>query len=353
MIGAMNRRGCAEDRHRAGAAAAPPGPVVNIHTHRHRAPGYSDTQVNNPYGLVIGPGRRALLLRSRQPADPAARSADAAHDHDRRQRPARLRRRRRPGGRGGAQHAARDPVRRARQPLHRRARQPRRAEGRRADRRSSRRSPAPARPDSPATADRPRSAQLRQPHSIAVDRRRRLLICDIGNQRIRRVDLGDRRHRDLRRHGRGAADAGRRAVAGTPLNGPRTMAFDAGRRSYLALREGNAIYRIDAGRPTLHHVAGTGEQGYSGDGGPARDGELGRPEGTGLVARTRPLRRRHRESRHSPNRSEAASSHRARHGAARRRAGARPLAASCRGRTGSAAWKRSTSRTARRTAFGC
>ena len=34
-------------------------------------------------------------------------------------------------------------------------------------------------------------AQLRQPHSIAVDpHRRRLLICDIGNNRIREVDLG-------------------------------------------------------------------------------------------------------------------------------------------------------------------
>ena len=33
-------------------------------------------------------------------------------------------------------------------------------------------------------------AQLRQPHSVAVDRHgRSLLICDVGNHRIRRVDL--------------------------------------------------------------------------------------------------------------------------------------------------------------------
>jgi streptogramin lyase len=32
-------------------------------------------------------------------------------------------------------------------------------------------------------------AQLRQPHSIAVDPKGRLLICDIGNHRIRRLDL--------------------------------------------------------------------------------------------------------------------------------------------------------------------
>jgi hypothetical protein len=32
-------------------------------------------------------------------------------------------------------------------------------------------------------------AQLRQPHSIAVDPSDKLLICDIGNQRIRQVDF--------------------------------------------------------------------------------------------------------------------------------------------------------------------
>src|SRR5580765_3696643 len=32
-------------------------------------------------------------------------------------------------------------------------------------------------------------AQLRQPHSIVIDRQGQLLICDIGNQRIRKVDL--------------------------------------------------------------------------------------------------------------------------------------------------------------------
>ncbi len=48
---------------------------------------------------------------------------------------------------------------------------------------------------------------------------------------------------------------------------------------YLALREGNAIYRIDAASQTLHHVAGTGESGYAGDGGAAKAARLGGPKG--------------------------------------------------------------------------
>jgi DNA-binding beta-propeller fold protein YncE len=43
----------------------------------------------------------------------------------------------------------------------------------------------------------------------------------------------------------------------------------------LALREGDAIYRIDAKTQTVHKVAGTGEPGYSGDNGPALAARFG------------------------------------------------------------------------------
>ena len=122
-------------------------------------------------------------------------------------------------------------------------------------------------------------AQLRQPHSIAIDRRNRLLICDIGNHRIRRVDLATGIIETYAGTGVAQPTPDGASVNGTPLNGPRTMAFDEKGDIYLALREGNAIYRIAAAADTLHHVAGTGKQGYSGDGGPARAAELGGPKG--------------------------------------------------------------------------
>src|SRR5262249_6475542 len=74
------------------------------------------------------------------------------------------------------------------------------------------------------------------------------------------------------------------AVRGSPLKGPRTMALAANGDLYLALREGNAIYRIDAASQTLHHVAGTGESGYTGDGGAAKSAALGGPKGLALAA---------------------------------------------------------------------
>jgi DNA-binding beta-propeller fold protein YncE len=53
---------------------------------------------------------------------------------------------------------------------------------------------------------------------------------------------------------------------------------------FLALREGNAILRIDARTQTLHRVAGTGEQGFAGDGGPALAARLGGPKGLAYAA---------------------------------------------------------------------
>jgi len=124
------------------------------------------------------------------------------------------------------------------------------------------------------------SAQLRAPHSIAVDPTGRfLLICDIGNHRIRRVEFATGRIDTFGGTGEKGPTPDGAPLRGTPLNGPRTFAFDSSGDLYLALREGNAIYRVDARSSSLHHVAGTGEQGYSGDGGQARLARLGGPKG--------------------------------------------------------------------------
>ena len=122
-------------------------------------------------------------------------------------------------------------------------------------------------------------AQLRQPHSIVFDRDGTLLICDIGNQRIRRLHLDTGIIETWAGTGVAADTPEGAPVSGTPLRGPRTMAMASNGDLFLALREGNAILRIDAATRTFHRVAGTGEQGYAGDGGPALAAKLGGPKG--------------------------------------------------------------------------
>jgi sugar lactone lactonase YvrE len=122
-------------------------------------------------------------------------------------------------------------------------------------------------------------AQLRQPHSIVIDPRGKLLICDIGNHRIRQVDFSSGMIETYGGTGERQATPDGAPVNNAPLNGPRTMVSDRDGNLYLALREGNAIYRIASKTQTLHHLAGTGEEGYSGDGGPAALAKLAGPKG--------------------------------------------------------------------------
>jgi DNA-binding beta-propeller fold protein YncE len=125
-------------------------------------------------------------------------------------------------------------------------------------------------------------AQLRQPHSIAIDRGGRLLICDVGNHRVRAVDLAGGTIETIGGTGDRLPTPDGAPFRGTPLNGPRTIVVDRDGTRYLALREGNALYRVDPRNGTLHHLAGTGQQGFSGDGGPARRATLAGPKGLAL-----------------------------------------------------------------------
>ncbi len=122
-------------------------------------------------------------------------------------------------------------------------------------------------------------AQLRQPHSIAFAPDGAILICDIGNNRIRRVNLTDGTIGTFAGTGEAAPTPDGSPLTGTPLHGPRALTTDPAGNIYLALREGNAVYKIDARDHTVHHIAGNGEQGYTGDGGPALQARLSGPKG--------------------------------------------------------------------------
>jgi DNA-binding beta-propeller fold protein YncE len=125
-------------------------------------------------------------------------------------------------------------------------------------------------------------AQFKQPHSIAFDRDGGLLVCDIGNNRIRRIDLKTGIINTFAGTGEKKPTPDGAPLAGTPLNGPRAIDVDAKGNLYLALREGNAIYRIDPVAKVIAHIAGTGEKGHTGDGGPARQAKLSGPKGVAL-----------------------------------------------------------------------
>ncbi len=122
-------------------------------------------------------------------------------------------------------------------------------------------------------------AEFNRPHSIALDGKGSLFIADIGNHRIRRLDLATGIVTTFAGTGEREPTPDGAPVAGTPLNGPRALAFAPNGDMYIALREGNAVYRLDMEAMKYHHVAGTGEKGYTGDGGSARQATLAGPKG--------------------------------------------------------------------------
>ena len=126
-------------------------------------------------------------------------------------------------------------------------------------------------------------AQFRQPHSIAFTPDQQLLICDILNFRIRSLNLMNGIISTWAGTGqRGKAGDGA-SLTGTPLDGPRAIAIDKSGNYYLALREGNAIYRLDMRAGKLYRFAGTGEKGFTGDGGDARQATLSGPKGVAVA----------------------------------------------------------------------
>jgi len=122
-------------------------------------------------------------------------------------------------------------------------------------------------------------AQLKQPHSIALDDQDNIFICDIGNHRVRRVDARTGVISTVIGGGKNSPTPDVSAIDNLSLKGPRALDHLGQNRFVLALREGNAIYRLDLNEKTLTHLAGTGKSGYAGDGSDAKQALLAGPKG--------------------------------------------------------------------------
>jgi streptogramin lyase len=122
-------------------------------------------------------------------------------------------------------------------------------------------------------------AQLNEPHSIGFDKAGDLYICDVKNHRIRKVDMKSRVISTFSGTGERKPTPDGAPIAGSPLSGPRALDFDAAGNLWLALREGNAVLKLDLAKGVIHLEAGTGQKGFTGDGGPAKDATLNGPKG--------------------------------------------------------------------------
>src|SRR5262249_27829505 len=105
------------------------------------------------------------------------------------------------------------------------------------------------------------AANLRTPVGLSIDGAGNIAIADASNERIRVVDF---------------ASGVIRTIAGS-LAFPQSVVFDAAGTLYVAESDRNRIVRIDAVGLTI--IAGNGQIGSGGDGGPAASASLRFPSG--------------------------------------------------------------------------
>lgn len=121
-------------------------------------------------------------------------------------------------------------------------------------------------------------ARFRNPHSITLDTNDNLYISDLSNHRVRRIDARSGRIETLAGNGeRGRPEDGSLAKE-QPLLTPQGIAVHDG-GLWIASVSGHMVWRLDLKTGVIRRVAGTGRKGYTGDGGDPLQATFGGPRG--------------------------------------------------------------------------
>ena len=120
-------------------------------------------------------------------------------------------------------------------------------------------------------------AQLREPNDCFLDGRGGLLIADVQDQRVRRLNLSSGVIATFAGNGAKERTGDGRSALEASLLGARAVCMDGAGNTYIAEREGNGVRMVDT-NGVMHTLAGTGELGYDGDEGSALEATWGGPK---------------------------------------------------------------------------
>ena len=128
------------------------------------------------------------------------------------------------------------------------------------------------------------AAQINFPQGVALDAAGNIFIADNGNDVIRRIDAVTQNISTFAGNGNVGYTGDDGAATQATLNFPEGIATDAAGNLYIADSSNNVIRMVNAASNLISTVAGTGVQGYSGDGGPATAALFFNPEGVAVDA---------------------------------------------------------------------
>jgi sugar lactone lactonase YvrE len=133
------------------------------------------------------------------------------------------------------------------------------------------------------------AALLNGPFDIAFDGAGNLYFSDTFNHRIRRVDARTKVITTVAGNGEAGYSGDGGPAVGASLNEPYGIAIDRAGNIFVADRLNRRVRRVDAASGVITTLTGTGEAAYSGDGGPAAKAGLAEPNGLALDADERRL----------------------------------------------------------------
>ncbi len=120
-------------------------------------------------------------------------------------------------------------------------------------------------------------AMLASPHGTATDSRAGLYVADLKNDRIRKIDLSTGAITTVAGNGEhGFSGDGGPAVEAM-LASPIAVAVGSNGDLYIADHRNSRIRKVDLPTGIITTVAGNGEQGFSGDGGPGTEAAISLP----------------------------------------------------------------------------
>ncbi len=129
-----------------------------------------------------------------------------------------------------------------------------------------------------------RRGSIDSPHSIQFGPNNQLYVCEVPRHLILNVNLENGLIRQIAGTGKAGATPDGAPLAGTPLNNPRSLDVDHNGNLWVVTREGNQVFELDLKADTIRWMAGTGELGFTGNGGPARSATLSGPKGISIDA---------------------------------------------------------------------
>ena len=125
-------------------------------------------------------------------------------------------------------------------------------------------------------------AQLASPHGTALDRHGNLHIADLKNNRIRKVEAETGVITTVAGNSEHGYSGDGSAATDAMLASPIAVTCNDNDDLYIADHRNSRIRKVNAATGTITTVAGTGEQGYSGDGGPATQAAISLPRDVAL-----------------------------------------------------------------------